>query len=125
MEGENNHKVYVNEFDDMFGMIYHTTGPKIMDTLTQDAINQEHDDSTISKYGDFEGEPSKLPNLGKEVSKFFKLLEYAQQKLYPKCENFTKSSFIVKLLQIKCLFGLSDKTINSLMQLFKQALSTP
>ena len=93
----------------MFGMTYDAPRPKIIDAIVLDATNQEHGDLNISKHGECQGESSKLPNLSKEASKFFKLLEDAQQKLHPNCENFTKLSSIVKLFQIKYLLGLSDK----------------
>ncbi|KAL5757981.1 hypothetical protein ACOSP7_020592 [Xanthoceras sorbifolium] len=46
----------------------------------------------------------------------------AEQQLYPGCKKFTKLSFIVRLFHIKCLYGLSDKSVTVLLELFKEAL---
>ncbi|KAG4980370.1 hypothetical protein JHK82_033609 [Glycine max] len=56
-------------------------------------------------------------SVNEEEDKFSKLLFIAEQELYPGCENFSKLSFIVQLLNIKCLFGLSGKAIDALLSL--------
>ena len=56
-------------------------------------------------------------SVNKEEDKFFKLFFIVEQELYPGCENFSKLSFIVQLLNIKCLFGLSGKAIDVLLSL--------
>jgi len=48
---------------------------------------------------------------------FYKLLEDVEQELYLGCRNFSKLSFIIQLLNIKCLFGLSAKVIDSILTL--------
>ena len=60
-------------------------------------------------------------NVNEEEDKFSKLFFIAEQELYPGCENFSKLSFIVQLLNIKCLFGLSGKTIDTLLSLLAKA----
>ena len=67
------------------------------------------------------GEHNKVPN--HDAQTFYKLLEYAEQELYPRCKKFTKFSFIVCLFQIKCLNGLSDIAVTILLKLIKEALS--
>ena len=60
-------------------------------------------------------------SVNKEEDKFFKLFFIVEQELYPGCENFSKLSFIVQLLNIKCLFGLSGKAIDVLLSLLAKA----
>jgi len=50
-----------------------------------------------------------------KISNFYKLLEDGEQELYLGCRNFSKLSFIVQLLNIKCLFGLSAKAIDFIL----------
>ncbi|KAF3670250.1 hypothetical protein T459_30456 [Capsicum annuum] len=92
---------------DMFEMINNIVGPKIMDDCS--GVKFKHDDTS---------EPA---------SKFSKLLENAAQQLYPGCETFSKLSLIIELFQIKCLHGLSDKAVDSILKnqlkLIKRALS--
>ncbi|XP_065860183.1 uncharacterized protein [Euphorbia lathyris] len=111
-----------DECDDIFDMIHDAAGPTIMDTLLQD----ENENTTCKKNLDSieidQPVPQSEPN--NEASKFLKLLEDAKQKLYPGCENFSKLSFVVKLFQIKCLYGLNDTAFNNIMKLFKEALPT-
>ncbi|GLT42189.1 hypothetical protein SLA2020_162040 [Shorea laevis] len=98
--------------DDILDMIHDAAGPNVLEA--------------ISKYDD-EQEPNETSNFqslkqNEEAFKFLKLLKAAQQPLYPGCENFTKLSLIVKLFQIKCLYGLSDTAVNAILKLFKEAL---
>lgn len=41
----------------------------------------------------------------KEVKKFYGVVNDAQQTLYLGCKNFCKLSFIMRLFQMKCLYG--------------------
>ncbi|KAM3360098.1 hypothetical protein P3S68_019810 [Capsicum galapagoense] len=88
--------------DDMFEMIY-------------DAAGREYtDDSSGVKF--------KQGDASEPTFKIFKLVEDAAQQLYPGCETFSKLSLIVKLFQIKCLYGLSDKAVDSILKLIKRAV---
>ncbi|KAK4857430.1 hypothetical protein QYF36_000604 [Acer negundo] len=66
------------------------------------------------------GGDREIPN--DDARRFYNLLKDAEQGLYPGCKKFTKLSFIVRLFHIKCLYGLSDKSITVLLELFKEAL---
>ncbi|XP_049399904.1 uncharacterized protein LOC125863991 [Solanum stenotomum] len=88
--------------DDMFEMIYDVVGPEI--TNDSSGVKYKHGDASES------------------TSTFSKLLEDAAQQLYPGCETFSKLSLIVELFQIKCLYGLSGKAVDSILKLFKRAL---
>ena len=60
-------------------------------------------------------------SVNKEEDKFYKLFFIVEQELHLGCENFSKLSFNVQLLNIKCLFGLSGKTIDTLLSLLAKA----
>ena len=49
---------------------------------------------------------------------FFKLLQEAEKKLYLGCEDATKVSFIVELFQVKCLYGISNRALEGVLNLF-------
>jgi hypothetical protein len=53
---------------------------------------------------------------------FLKLLKQAKKELYPRCKNATKVSFIVELFQIKCMYGLSNVTLEAILKLFGKVL---
>ena len=53
---------------------------------------------------------------------FENLLKNAQRELYPGCQNFSRLSFIVKLFQIKCVDGITNKAFTNILTLFKKAL---
>jgi len=56
-----------------------------------------------------------------KTSNFYKLLEDVEHELYTGCRNFSKLSFIVQLLNIKCLFGLSVKAIDVILTLLTKS----
>ncbi|XP_048444073.1 uncharacterized protein LOC125479085 [Pyrus x bretschneideri] len=70
--------------------------------------------------------PSTEPPIGEgrpeEVQTFFKLLEEAGQDLWPGCKEFKKLEAVVRLYQIKCLAGMSDKIFTTLLELIKRML---
>nr|XP_007132656.1 hypothetical protein PHAVU_011G113600g [Phaseolus vulgaris]ESW04650.1 hypothetical protein PHAVU_011G113600g [Phaseolus vulgaris] len=65
----------------------------------------------------------KYNTLNEKTSKLYKLLKDVEQELYPGCGNFSKLSFIIQLLNIKCLFGLSAKEIGVILMLLTKAFS--
>ncbi|CAL1371190.1 unnamed protein product [Linum trigynum] len=96
----------------MIDLIKDVRGPEVVDSIMHDASEEDIVQPDLE-------EP---PKHNGTTGKFFRLLEDAEQKLYPNCENFTKLSFIVKLFQIKCLYGISDTAIEDILKLFKEAL---
>ncbi|KAL6584869.1 hypothetical protein OROMI_004158 [Orobanche minor] len=56
-----------------------------------------------------------------EAEKFYRLLKDAEQELYPGCKNFTKLSFLVRMLQIKALGNWSDKSFSMMLDLLKES----
>jgi hypothetical protein len=60
------------------------------------------------------------PNESAEI--FFKLLEEARKELYPGCKEATKVSFVVRLFQIKCQFGITNNALEHILQLISRLL---
>jgi hypothetical protein len=53
---------------------------------------------------------------------FFKLLKEVEKELHTGCNEATKVSFIVRLFQIKCMFGLSNSALEVILILFSLVL---
>ncbi|CAH9136296.1 unnamed protein product, partial [Cuscuta epithymum] len=56
------------------------------------------------------------------VNSFYKLMGDLELELYLGCKKFSKLSFLLKLFHIKCLGGISDKSMAMLLELLKDAL---
>lgn len=56
-----------------------------------------------------------------QAGEFFKLIDASQQKLYEGCDKFTKLSFIIRLLHLKCLGRLNNKVFDMLLDLLREA----
>ncbi|XP_057425376.1 uncharacterized protein LOC130718765 [Lotus japonicus] len=59
----------------------------------------------------------------KDAKRFYGLLKDAEQKLYPGCQKFSKLSFIMRLFQMKCVYGWSNNSFDSLIKLLVEALA--
>ena len=85
---------------------------------------------TRSFRGDNLGEPSvsrQSPvrkNFGvNNMDDFDGLIRDANQQLYPGCTKYSKLYFLVKLMHLKTLSGWSNKSIDMLIELLKDAFS--
>ena len=59
--------------------------------------------TTIGGDDDFHMRDREVPN--DNANKFYRLLRDAEQKLYSSCKTLIKLSFVVRLFQMKCLYG--------------------
>ncbi|GAU37278.1 hypothetical protein TSUD_160290 [Trifolium subterraneum] len=57
----------------------------------------------------------------KKAKRFYGLVKDAEQQLYPGCKNFSKLSFIIRLFQMKYLYGWSNTSLDSLLKLLIEA----
>jgi hypothetical protein len=71
-------------------------------------------------HGEITGANNERPN--EHAKAFFKLLKEAEKGLYPRCKEATKISFIVRLFQIKCMFGLSNSALEAIVHMFSLVL---
>ncbi|KAK3027806.1 hypothetical protein RJ639_041974 [Escallonia herrerae] len=56
-----------------------------------------------------------------EADKFYKLLQDSQEMLYKDCKNFSRLSFLVRLLHIKSLGKMNNKAFTYLLELQNEA----
>ena len=54
--------------------------------------------------------------------KIFKLMEEGRKELYPGCKEDSQVSFIVRLLHIKCMVGISNSTMEQILLLICRVL---
>ncbi|KAG8375348.1 hypothetical protein BUALT_Bualt10G0090800 [Buddleja alternifolia] len=75
----------INASDDMQGLLH-------------DVFGRQDDDYPM-------GDPEEVTDEGHntEAETFFKLIDDSQQELYPSCKKFSKLSFLIRMLHIKCL----------------------
>ncbi|KAL3846276.1 hypothetical protein ACJIZ3_003679 [Penstemon smallii] len=90
-----------NKHDDMEGLLRDAFGIPDLD-------NDMEDDDTMD-------------NNMADTKTFCKLIDDSQQPLFPGCEKYTKLSFLVHLLNIKCLGSMSDRTFTRILDLLRDA----
>ena len=89
-------------------------GDDMLGTLNE-GLGMSHIDSRMfDQLGTFE-EPNE------KTKRFFRLLKYFEKMLYPRCTKYSKLSFLVKLLHIKCLCGWSNNSITILLEFLRDA----
>lgn len=71
-------------------------------------------------HGEIIGTSNEEPN--ESAKTFFNLLKEAEKDLYPECKEATKVSFIMRLFQIKCMFGISNRGLEAILHLFALVL---
>ena len=58
--------------------------------------------------------------LSKVAKKFFILLDQCKQELYPRCKNFSKLNFTIRLFLFKCIHGFSNMAYGNLLDLLRE-----
>ncbi|XP_058770484.1 uncharacterized protein LOC131644106 isoform X1 [Vicia villosa] len=56
-----------------------------------------------------------------EAKEYYELAREGEQPLYEGCRRYSRLSFLVKLYHIKCLCGLSEKSMTMILELIKDA----
>jgi hypothetical protein len=51
-----------------------------------------------------------------------KLLDQAKKELYLRCKNANKVYFIIEFFQIKCMYDLSNASLEAILKLFGKVL---
>ncbi|CAD6264402.1 unnamed protein product [Miscanthus lutarioriparius] len=112
-------------------------GESVSDSEDSDDNMEDHDDYGLremvndfgnamnANLGSFDGSSPGLQDdmtastgPTEEASKFYRLLEEADNELYPECSTFSTLSFIVQMMNIKCLYDLSGNAMDALFTLF-------
>ncbi|XP_073309702.1 uncharacterized protein [Primulina huaijiensis] len=89
-----------------------------MDGLVHDAFGVPQNDGDTINIAGFEKD--KEISIG-EAEKFYKLIDDSQKELYSGCKKFSKLSFIIRLLHLKCLGKITNKIFNMLLDLLREA----
>ncbi|XP_038708541.1 uncharacterized protein LOC120003590 [Tripterygium wilfordii] len=101
-----------------------------MDEIINEGVEEESSDEMDEMYedlnggnfmNDMTGEPSSY-NEEQVDDIFTQTLRDSQLPLYPGCDTFSMLSFLINMLHIKNLTGLSNKGFDMYLQLFKRAL---
>ena len=95
------------------------------DTQTYSMLHDMHQSLNMDGDDVFDNPMSSHANINeesnKEAKKFYNLLKDIEQKLYPSCHKFSKLSFIMHLFHVKCLYGWSNTSFDSLLKLLVEA----
>ncbi|KAK8647795.1 hypothetical protein V6N13_121522 [Hibiscus sabdariffa] len=85
-------------------------------------FNAHNVDDPIEGSSNASGEINETINdPNREAIKFYRLLQEVEQNLYPGCEDFSKLSFIVQILNFKYLYSVSAKAIDALLKILVKA----
>ena len=86
--------------------------------MTNDAFVKDNSSAPNEGADDpYEGSPT---NRNKEAAKFFRLLHELEQGLYSGCEESSTLSFIVELLNWKCLYKVGANAVDKMLQIMKR-----
>jgi hypothetical protein len=89
------------------------------------ALSEDDEASNLIKSlirGEIRGEIGDEDEPNEQAKVFFKLLQEAKKELYPGCKDGTKISFIVELFQVKCMYGISNTTLEGVLFLISKFL---
>ncbi|KAG5528923.1 hypothetical protein RHGRI_029546 [Rhododendron griersonianum] len=87
--------------------------------MISDALRNQHIGTSVGNDERIPNDSQKGPD--EATAAYLKLLENANTELYPGCKNFTSLSFIVRLLHMKVLHKLTNKTIDKFLAFFHEA----
>lgn len=116
------------EFRDVdYEKVHHDSSEEEVEVNDMNEILNDLQASTCDHDWQLEGETTNRGDdenctLGGEQSKFTRLMRDIEQELYPGCRNFSKLSFIVKLLHLKTINNWSNKSFTLMLELMKEAL---
>ncbi|KAG9457976.1 hypothetical protein H6P81_002484 [Aristolochia fimbriata] len=96
-----------------------TDNTRIHELLHDVEVEQIVAHDNIEEFGGVEGEARQNTSGGEQFNNLF---ADANKELYPGCKSFSKLKFIIRLLHIKTTRNLSNKAINDLIGLIKEAL---
>lgn len=112
--------------DDIGGLLRDATVfnmPHMGEQISEPYEQLETTDNVMDDPDDPTEIPIELPNLFtlEEEAKFEKILDAANEPLYPVCISFFVLSFILHLLHLKCMFNWSNKSFSMLIDLLWDA----
>lgn len=94
-----------NDLDDMQGLVHDAFGVPNIDSYVHEGISSPLD-ADIAKG---------------QAEEFYKLIDASQERLYEGCEKFSKLSFMIRLLHLKCLGRLNNRVFDKFLELLGEA----
>ncbi|CAI8590659.1 unnamed protein product [Vicia faba] len=106
--------------------IYHGEDESLID-LDGDSDNEtsSHDDIDgllFETFKDVAEGGGVHEGINEDAKKFYKLVDDANQELYPGCEKFSSLSFTIRIYLLKCIHGWSNASFTALVELLKEAM---
>ncbi|XP_004510005.1 uncharacterized protein [Cicer arietinum] len=105
--------------------IYHGDDKSLMDVdgdTNDDTSSDDIDGLLFETFRDVAevGGVHEGPN--EDAKKFYKLVDDANQELYPGCKKFSTLSFTIRMYLLKCIHGWSNASFTALLELLKEAM---
>lgn len=111
---------YSNSDDENDGSYGDGHGSYSEDDGMEEMLHDISRGNLIDDFGGFDGE--RIENEEGESNKFGRLFDDAKRELYPGCKKYSVLLFVVKLLHVKVLNKLSNKSVTMMLELMKDAL---
>ena len=83
-----------------------------LDGMLRDLVGSEH----VNDDGHGDGNPS-----NDAASRFKQLIEEAQRELYPGCTNFSRLTFVIKLLHVKSYCRITNSAFSMFLKILSEA----
>lgn len=109
--------------EDSFSQPFDSSNPQVqtdmddeIDAMLREGLGFFYDSTTDVNCSDDEREQDV------DMETYYRLANEASKQLYPGCQRFSKLQFIVRLLNIKNLWGVTNACFDELLALLKEAL---
>ncbi|XP_041994040.1 uncharacterized protein LOC121744538 isoform X1 [Salvia splendens] len=97
---------------------HNSLGDDDMRGLVHDAFGVPNEEGHTEEYT---GAQMDVDYANGQAKEFYKLIDNSQQPLYEGCDKFSKLSFIIRLLHLKCIGSLNNKVFDMLLELLREA----
>ena len=103
------HTIVDYQLEDMLGELVRSEQPRNKDT-----VEQPRNEDTI--------EQPRNEDRNKDVASHLKqLIEDANRELYPGCTNFTRFTFVIKMLHAKSYYRITNSAFSAIMKILSEA----
>ncbi|XP_016173163.1 uncharacterized protein LOC107615629 [Arachis ipaensis] len=92
------------------------------DTDDEEGAHDDIEGLLNDAFGDIPHAEGVTVGQNEEAKNFYNLIDGASQELYPGCKKFSTLSFTIRLYLLKCLYGWSNASFISLLELLKEAM---
>jgi len=88
-----------------------------LDEMLRDLVGPEH----VNDDGHEDGNPSNGNPSNEAASRFKHLIEEAKRELYPGCTNFSRLTFVIKLLHVKSYCRITNSAFSMFLEVLSEA----